>query len=681
MIISSFNRIDRLVPHLGTFLGERVCYPPLLPWQKGTAVLAWGCKNLDVVRAMAEKYRAPVWYAEEGFLRSVGLGIFHVPPISVLLDKTGIYYDATRPSDLENLLENTGWESEQLLADARKAIALILQHDLSKFNTGCPAPAGLLDNRQAPSILLIDQTYRDMSIELGMADDGTFEKMLEDALENNPDSNIYIKTHPNVSTGYKKGYYSGISHPRVSLIVEDYTPLSLLAQADEVYVVSSQMGFEALLLNKKVHCYGVPFYSGWGVTHDRQPCRRRTRKRTVEEIFAAAYILYPRYLNTVTAQPTDIFGAIYQLTTQKARNDLNRGRFAAYATDDQRFCIKPFLRSTSGIVKYFRKYRKALAWVKKQNAPLALWNSRLTSVRKHLAEGVSLIRLEDGFIHSDKFGFNLGLPCSLIIDKQGIYFDPQNPSQLETLLREYDFAKDDDLVRRAAGLRQMLLAIIHKKHHPHGARFNLQERKHTILVVDQPEAIESPGPETAPAGAVLSMLINARRSNPEAFIVFNRQTSLKNRQQAISDAAAMKYADLVTHSDDKTLFAHCDELHTYSSFSGFVALLHGLRVHTHGGPFYAGWGLTIDRQEFPRRKRELLLDELVAGAMILYPGYYDWFSRQVCTPEDVLSRLESPPGLKYRFKIKIFNLYRKLRKIYLKQKALRKGWHKQHAGK
>ena len=36
-----------------------------------------------------------------------------------------------------------------------------------------------------------------------------------------------------------------------------------------------------------------------------------------------------------------------------------------------------------------------------------------------------------------------------------------------------------------------------------------------------------------------------------------------------------------------------DEVHTLTSLTGFEALLRGIEVHAYGGPFYAGWGLTM----------------------------------------------------------------------------------------
>ena len=55
------------------------------------------------------------------------------------------------------------------------------------------------------------------------------------------------------------------------------------------------MGMEALLLNKEVHCYGIPFYSGWGLTEDKQISPRRKKILTVDQLFAGAYILYSSY--------------------------------------------------------------------------------------------------------------------------------------------------------------------------------------------------------------------------------------------------------------------------------------------------------------------------------------------------------------------------------------------------
>ena len=86
---------------------------------------------------------------------------------------------------------------------------------------------------------------------------------------------------------------------------------------------------------------------------------------------------------------------------------------------------------------------------------------------------------------------------------------------------------------------------------------------------------------------------------------------------------------------------HVDVLATMTSLSGFEALLRGRRVETWGRPFYAGWGLTHDRLDFPRRSRRLTLDQLVAGALIDYPIYVSALTGWPCEAEDVLDQLDA----------------------------------------
>ena len=73
----------------------------------------------------------------------------------------------------------------------------------------------------------------------------------------------------------------------IEVISEQVSSFSILAQADEVYTVSAKIGFDAVLLGKTVHCYGLPFYAGWGLTKDKVACSRRNIKVKKEELFAA----------------------------------------------------------------------------------------------------------------------------------------------------------------------------------------------------------------------------------------------------------------------------------------------------------------------------------------------------------------------------------------------------------
>jgi capsular polysaccharide export protein len=87
-------------------------------------------------------------------------------------------------------------------------------------------------------------------------------------------------------------------------VVTDSAMGELLAAVDEVHVLTSLTGFEALLRDKKVTCYGQPFYAGWGLTYDLIPHPRRTRRLTLDELVTGTLILYPTYVSRTTGKFT-----------------------------------------------------------------------------------------------------------------------------------------------------------------------------------------------------------------------------------------------------------------------------------------------------------------------------------------------------------------------------------------
>ena len=67
--------------------------------------------------------------------------------------------------------------------------------------------------------------------------------------------------------------------------------------------------------------------------------------------------------------------------------------------------------------------------------------------------------------------------------------------------------------------------------------------------------------------------------------------------------------------------------------------LRGKKVFVYGMPFYAGWGLTIDKFYNERRGRKLTLEELVAATLLLYPRYIHPKTLQPCQAEEMLSEM------------------------------------------
>lgn len=292
----------RGMPTLGTLLDAEIVYPPLLG-RDVDALLAWGRKR-GTARALRWPWapQRPVIYAEDGFLRSLDLG-FRTPPLSVVLDATGIYYDATQPSGFEALMQ-AGRDAAARARGAALAAAWRAQR-VSKYNHAAEAPPPVHE----PYVLVVDQTRGDASITCGLAGASSFARMLDAALAEHPGMPVVLKVHPDVVAGHKQGHFDLAAlarmAPRVHVVASDAHAPALIEPAHAVYVVTSQMGFEALVWGKPVRSFGMPFYAGWGLTaDDLAPPARRTSAgtQTLADLVHAALVQYPRCLDPATGR-------------------------------------------------------------------------------------------------------------------------------------------------------------------------------------------------------------------------------------------------------------------------------------------------------------------------------------------------------------------------------------------
>ena len=280
----------------------------------------WGRKKTGRFAVWChKKFGGTLTLLEDGFIRSLDLGVNGSPSFSIVEDDIGIYYDATAPSRLENLLNTYDFTSDvQLMQDAKRAMKLIVKHNISKYNNSKNVSKEYFQNDAEKKVLVIAQTAGDASLKYGMLDDYTTDDIIKFAIDENPEAKVYIKIHPDVLSGKKKSDIDINAVKQKCIIIEEnFNPISLLKHFNKVYTKTSQMGFEALLVGCECVCFGMPFYAGWGVTTDKSECKRRKVKRSVEEIFAAAYILYTRYYNPYTKKESDIFDTIETISEMK----------------------------------------------------------------------------------------------------------------------------------------------------------------------------------------------------------------------------------------------------------------------------------------------------------------------------------------------------------------------------
>lgn len=252
--------------------------------------------------AACERRSGTLHEVEDGFIRSVGLGADCVPPLSIIVDPLGVHYDPSRPSTLETMLAEGSFPPD-LLARAAQLRALIVTSGVSKYEVGGAALARPGGARR--HILVPGQVEDDRSVLAGAGDVRGNLDLLRRARAAEPDAYILYKPHPDVLSGHRKGHVAEADALRhADAVVAGQSMPALLDMVDGVHVMTSLAGFEALLRDKDVTAHGVPFYAGWGLTRDLGPMpARRGRTRTLDELIAAALLLYPRYLDPATGLP------------------------------------------------------------------------------------------------------------------------------------------------------------------------------------------------------------------------------------------------------------------------------------------------------------------------------------------------------------------------------------------
>lgn len=245
---------------------------------------------------------------EDGFIRSKGLGAKLVPPLSLVTDDIGIYYDPSRPSRLEHLIAELAELRLDQVIRANELIHTLKNQGISKYNLGGTAPT-LPDGER---VLVVGQVEDDASIRLGAGELFTNRELLENARAARPDAVLIYKPHPDVVSGLRTGDFdaSGIA----DLVLPDADISALLGEISELWTMTSLTGFEALLRGVHVVTTGAPFYAGWGLTQDLGdvPPRRRAQV-SLAGLVHAALIDYPRYFDPKTGLACPVEVAIKRL--------------------------------------------------------------------------------------------------------------------------------------------------------------------------------------------------------------------------------------------------------------------------------------------------------------------------------------------------------------------------------
>lgn len=682
-----FSSGIRAIKHIASFLQVETVVNPALGRQHTldiACVVVWGRKQ-NTARALqfAEARQLPVRYVEDGWIRSCSQNAHSRLSYSLLVDDTGVYYDSRSPSALENYLNLSDNEFDRkcgkdALDYAKYCRELMVDHGVTKYNYCRSANPGDLESHGRPLVLVVDQTRDDASVRFGALDAEGFLRLLDRALEENPDARVVVRTHPDVLAGKREGYLTDYAREKgVEVTAVADNPMDWLVQSARVYVGTSQLGFEALMCGCEVSVAGLPFYAGWGLTNDFQKLPRRRQKRSLDQIFHASYVFLAQYCDPVTGKHWKLAECIEHVLLQKATFKRNAHRYTCVGISAwKRRYLSQYLRSPDGQIRFSSKPdmatdERALFWSFKDKELFTTGLDQQNGVKDEVDYPIS--RMEDGFIRSRGLGSDFIAPASLIVDHSGLYFDPSASSDLESLLNTADCSLAQ--LQRARSIRKSLLSARLTKYNVgrqlSGSLIEPLTQHQKILVVGQVEDDQSIKRGCTDVASNTDLCIAVRAARPDAYIVYKPHPDVEsgNRRGAVAEQVL---AECIDHVEKERNFLDCldysDELHTMTSLSGFEALLRGKPVFTYGMPFYAGWGLTTDVVCCERRARRRNLDELIYLCLVAYPSYMDVASGEFITAEQLIEILrESHPseqkkhGVFRRRWIKYRNVRRALR--------------------
>lgn len=280
-----------------------------------TRILLWGSFVLNA----HDTQRLQLIRVEDGFLRSIGLGAALSKPVSWVFDDLGIYFDATKSSRLEHILLNSSFSDVLMKRAGDLREKLVLQH-ITKYNLASNHTWKRPENAQEV-LLVVGQVEGDASIQTGSPVIKRNQDLLRQIRLDFPQAYIIYRPHPDVVNGWRHESTQASLYTELSDSVScDGSITELFAEVDAVCVMTSLAGFEALLRNKKVYCYGQPFYAGWGLTHDAYPINRRNKILSINALIAGTLIEYPRYRSlSEPIRLIDVESAVDELILQRTK--------------------------------------------------------------------------------------------------------------------------------------------------------------------------------------------------------------------------------------------------------------------------------------------------------------------------------------------------------------------------
>jgi capsular polysaccharide export protein len=428
----------------------------------------------------------------------------------------------------------------------------------------------------------------------------------------------------------------------IAAVAGPLDPWSVLPCAREVWAGGDDpVALLALMAEAPVRCLEPGDAAGWGLTDDGPQADGRW-PRTLADLAHAA--LFSAVVHRSPFRPGHIGCEEVIGILADWRRGFERARGVGACVGMSRWkrrAITQLMHSGAATAPIASTAADAVRRARRGGV-VAVWATRTPPDLAAQAEagGCAVWQVEDGFLRSVGLGSALNPPCSIVLDRRGLHYDPARPSDLEILLQDSRF--DPALLARAERLIATIVARgLSKYNLPGASSIRVPPGRRLVLVPGQVADDQSVRLAGADVGDMIDLLARVRALEPEAHILYKPHPDVEAglRPGAMAECAVLRHADQIVRGAMPALLEQVHAVHTLSSLSGFEALLRRREVIVHGQPFYAGWGLTRDLAPLARRARSLTLAELAAGALILYPLYRDPLTGLPCPPEVLVDRL------------------------------------------
>lgn len=270
------------------------------------------------------------------------------------------------------------------------------------------------------------------------------------------------------------------------------------------------------------------------------------------------------------------------------------------------------------------------------------WGYKKTSIKAQRyakSQQLPYFSLEDGFIKSliiyDREKENREFIFSLILDRNGIYYNVNSNSDLELLMTSISNWYTDEIKKDSAEFKKMVIdhEIVKFNRIDFQPVKNLVYKSEQVLVIDQTYGDASVTQGNASSADFELMLKDAiaefDASNVYVKIHPNVITGKYRGYYRYSNLKKSGVNIIDQNVNSIALIKYFNHVYTVTSGMGFEALMCGCNVTCYGEPFYSGYGFTADKKSIALKKRKELinypleLEALIAAVFFKYSIWID----------------------------------------------------------